>query len=69
MKDQRKTDKYQRKCSLSLPLSLSVDRPLRSIHTCDLLGTNYCLNVSVRAIAKWVHNPLLNFQSMQKLTK
>ena len=35
---------------------------LRVIHTCDLLGVNYCMNFTVHAIMKtWLHSSLLNF--------
>ena len=33
-------------------LTSSVNEPLRSIHTCDLLGVNYCVNFPRHAIAK-----------------
>ena len=40
-----------------------------SIHTFDLLGVNYCMNISVHTIAKWVHNPSLNFSVNAKVAQ
>ena len=47
-----------------------VELPLGSIHTCNLLGLNYCVNFSVHTIDKSEYSiHYWTFQTMQKLTK
>ena len=41
--------------------------PLWFIHTCDLLGVNYCVYFSDHAPQKWVYNLLLSFSVHTKV--
>ena len=66
MKDQWKTDKYQRKFLLSLGTNL-VECEWAFIHTCDLLGMNYCINFSVHAISKKGTQPIIELSVHAKV--